>query len=184
MAVVVGSRWSTVAEQGEAGSGLGRRPLPCQCGAGAIAPVGKLNSIVDPHTMAEGAALTSVTGKAYPLQTSDEDTIETLKIRLNSTQGIPLCQMELWFPVPKSFEKLYADGSRGPLMAKDMRWWSDAKLTGDLKSKFTAKPLKEFLDRERVCDIKAAQGVAAGETISGFLTLNVRGGTDGGDRWW
>jgi hypothetical protein len=26
------------AEQGEAGSGLGRRPLPCQCGAGTIAP--------------------------------------------------------------------------------------------------------------------------------------------------
>jgi hypothetical protein len=31
--------------QGEAGSGLGRCPLPCQCGSGAIAPVcvGKLN---------------------------------------------------------------------------------------------------------------------------------------------
>jgi hypothetical protein len=53
--------------------------------------------------MAEGAALTSVTGKTYPIQTSDEDTIESLKLRLNSTQGIPLCQMELWFPVPKSF---------------------------------------------------------------------------------
>ena len=33
------SRWGALAEQGEAGSGLGRRPLPCQCGSGAIAPV-------------------------------------------------------------------------------------------------------------------------------------------------
>ena len=33
------SRQGALAEQGEAGSGLGRRPLPCQCGAGAIAPV-------------------------------------------------------------------------------------------------------------------------------------------------
>jgi hypothetical protein len=28
-----------MAEQGEAGSGFGRRPLPCQCGSGAIAHV-------------------------------------------------------------------------------------------------------------------------------------------------
>jgi hypothetical protein len=33
------SRWGALAEQGEAGSGFGRRPLPCQCGSGAIAPV-------------------------------------------------------------------------------------------------------------------------------------------------
>jgi hypothetical protein len=33
------SRWGALAEQGEAGSGLGRRPLPCQCGSGATAPV-------------------------------------------------------------------------------------------------------------------------------------------------
>jgi hypothetical protein len=33
------SRWGALAEQGEAGSGLGRRPLPCQCGSGAITPV-------------------------------------------------------------------------------------------------------------------------------------------------
>ena len=33
------SRWGALAEQGEAGSGLGRRPLPCQCGPGDIAPV-------------------------------------------------------------------------------------------------------------------------------------------------
>jgi hypothetical protein len=33
------SRWGALTEQGEAGSGLGRRPLPCQCGPGAIAPV-------------------------------------------------------------------------------------------------------------------------------------------------
>ena len=31
--------WGALAEQGEAGSGLGRRPLPCQRGSGAIAPV-------------------------------------------------------------------------------------------------------------------------------------------------
>jgi hypothetical protein len=36
------SRWGALAEQGGAGSGFGRRPLPCQCGPGAIAPVGKL----------------------------------------------------------------------------------------------------------------------------------------------
>jgi hypothetical protein len=35
MAVDAGS---ALAAQGEAGSGLGRRPLPCQCRAGAIAP--------------------------------------------------------------------------------------------------------------------------------------------------
>jgi hypothetical protein len=33
------SRWGALAEQGEAGSGFGRRPLPCQCGPGDIAPV-------------------------------------------------------------------------------------------------------------------------------------------------
>jgi hypothetical protein len=33
------SRWGALAEQGEAGSGFGRCPLPCQCGSGAIAPV-------------------------------------------------------------------------------------------------------------------------------------------------
>jgi hypothetical protein len=32
-------RAMAVVEQGKAGSGLGRRPLPCQCGSGAIAPV-------------------------------------------------------------------------------------------------------------------------------------------------
>jgi hypothetical protein len=31
------------AEQGEAGGSPGRRPLPCQCGPGAIAPAGKSN---------------------------------------------------------------------------------------------------------------------------------------------
>jgi hypothetical protein len=36
--VIVGGEHA-LAEQGEAGSGLGRRPLPCQCGSGAIAPV-------------------------------------------------------------------------------------------------------------------------------------------------
>jgi hypothetical protein len=30
-------RWGALAEQGEAGSGHGRRPLPCQCGPGAVA---------------------------------------------------------------------------------------------------------------------------------------------------
>jgi hypothetical protein len=33
------SRWGALAEQGEAGSGFGSRPLPCQCGSGVIAPV-------------------------------------------------------------------------------------------------------------------------------------------------
>jgi hypothetical protein len=39
------SRWGALAEQGEAGSGLGRRPLPCLVRIGRYCPcVGKLNS--------------------------------------------------------------------------------------------------------------------------------------------
>jgi hypothetical protein len=38
-AMEVGVGGVALAEQGEAGSGLERRPLPCQYGQGAIAPV-------------------------------------------------------------------------------------------------------------------------------------------------
>jgi hypothetical protein len=46
MAVVVGSRWGALAEQGEAGSGHGRRPPPAlPVRIGRYCPcVGKLNS--------------------------------------------------------------------------------------------------------------------------------------------
>jgi hypothetical protein len=37
--VVFATTAGALAEQGEAGSGRGRRPLPCQCGSGAIAHV-------------------------------------------------------------------------------------------------------------------------------------------------
>jgi hypothetical protein len=48
------SRWGALAEQGEAGSGLGRLPLPYQCGLGAIAPVSRARTaradlILDQH---------------------------------------------------------------------------------------------------------------------------------------
>lgn len=116
--------------------------------------------------MANDFVITTLTGKEITLPGADTDTVKDLKERLNDEEGIPIDQMLLHFPVPSDVE--------GSKLAQASLWFIKCKsqLDPTLSSAITRHPLKEYLNKATLGDIRSTQQQGS-IPPSAYLTLQL-----------